>query len=47
MRQPELRARFAKAGRQRAVERFSWASIAEQTRDLYASLVGNHASGNP
>ncbi len=39
MAQPELRARFAKAGRERAVERFSWASIAEQTRDLYASLV--------
>ena len=39
MAQPELRARFAKAGRERAVARFSWASIAEQTRDLYASLA--------
>ena len=39
MAQPELRARFAKAGRERAVEKFSWASIAEQTRDLYASLI--------
>ena len=39
MRQPELCARFGKAGRTRAVERFSWASIAEQTCDLYASLV--------
>ena len=34
----EMRERFAKAGRQRAVERFSWTSIAQQTRDLYASL---------
>ena len=39
MRQPDLRARFAKAGRERAVEKFSWASIAEQTRDLYTSLI--------
>ncbi len=44
MAQPELRARFAKAGRERAAERFSWASIAEQTRDLYATLV---AAGRP
>jgi len=35
---PEKRERFAKAGRKRAVEQFSWTSIAEQTRDLYASL---------
>jgi starch synthase len=35
---PEKRERFAKAGRQRAVEQFSWTSIARQTRDLYASL---------
>ncbi len=39
MNQPELRARFAKAGRARAVARFSWASIAEQTRALYESLT--------
>jgi glycosyltransferase involved in cell wall biosynthesis len=38
MEDPEKRERFAKAGRKRAVERFSWTSIAEQTRDLYASL---------
>ena len=37
---PEMRERFAKAGRERAVERFSWTSIAERTRDLYASLQG-------
>jgi glycosyltransferase involved in cell wall biosynthesis len=38
MKDPETRGRFAKAGRRRAVELFSWSSIAEQTRDLYASL---------
>jgi len=38
MADPEKLRRFAKAGRQRAVEQFSWTSIAEQTRDLYASL---------
>ncbi|MGC6424681.1 MAG: glycogen synthase [Lentimonas sp.] len=35
---PEKRERFAKAGRKRAVDLFSWTSIAEQTRDLYVSL---------
>ncbi|MEN8663101.1 MAG: glycogen synthase [Lentimonas sp.] len=39
MEDPEKRERFAKAGRKRAVEQFSWTSIAEQTRDLYESLV--------
>lgn len=38
MEDPEKRERFAKAGRERAVEQFSWTSIAQQTRDLYASL---------
>lgn len=38
METPEKRERFAKAGRKRAVEMFSWTSIAQQTRDLYASL---------
>ena len=33
-----LREQFGRAGRARAVEQFSWASIAAQTRDLYASL---------
>ena len=47
VRQPELRERFAKAGRARAVERFSWASIAEQTRDLYASLQSRTAAKPP
>ena len=34
-----LRERMAKAGRKRAVEMFSWAAIAQQTRDLYATLT--------
>ncbi len=43
MRQPELRARFAKAGRERAAAKFSWASIADQTRRLYESLTPRHS----
>jgi len=39
MEDPEKRERFGRAGRKRAVERFSWTSIARQTRDLYASLT--------
>ncbi len=35
-----LRERMAKAGRKRAIEMFSWAAIAGQTRDLYASVCG-------
>lgn len=38
MADPERRARFVKAGRERAIEHFSWTSIAQQTKDLYASL---------
>ena len=38
MEDPEKRKRFAKAGRKRAVKRFSWKSIAKQTRDLYTAL---------
>jgi len=37
---PELAARFGKAGRERAVEHFSWRAIAERTADLYRSLTG-------
>src|SRR3954452_13908531 len=36
---PELAARFGRAGRERAVEHFSWRAIAEQTADLYRSLA--------
>jgi glycogen synthase len=39
MADPELRTAFGKAGRKRAVEVFSWASIARETADLYASLI--------
>jgi starch synthase len=34
-----LAARFGKAGRERAVEHFSWRAIAERTVDLYRSLA--------
>jgi len=41
MNDADLRAAFGKAGRKRAVEQFSWQSIAAQTRDLYQSLVSS------
>ena len=36
---PDRRAQMGKAGRRRAEESFSWAAIAERTRQLYASLL--------
>ncbi len=39
MADPERRERMAKAGRHRAEERFSWASIAKRTKALYETLV--------
>jgi starch synthase len=39
MENPERRDAFGKAGRQRAIEHFSWASIAKQTQALYQSLI--------
>jgi alpha-maltose-1-phosphate synthase len=36
---PALAERFGKAGRERAVEKFSWSAIAEQTLALYRSLA--------
>jgi len=39
MADPELRERMGRAGRLRAVEQFSWASIADQTVALYRSLL--------
>ena len=36
---PELARRMGEAGRRRAVEQFSWRTIAEQTLALYSSLV--------
>jgi starch synthase len=37
--EPERAAELGRAGRRRAVERFSWRTIAEQTVDLYRSLL--------
>jgi starch synthase len=39
MADPAMRERFGKAGRQRALDKFSWSAIAEQTRALYESLL--------
>jgi len=39
MADPERRRRMALAGRQRAVDRFSWTSIARRTHNLYETLV--------
>jgi alpha-maltose-1-phosphate synthase len=39
MSDPQRRAAMGAAGRARAVERFSWGSIAEQTVELYRSLL--------
>ena len=37
-RDPELRARMGKRGRERVLEHFSWDAIAETTIDLYRTL---------
>ena len=39
MADPAKREAFGKAGRQRAADVFSWASIAQQTHDLYETLT--------
>lgn len=39
MANPDLRARMGRAGRARAIEKFSWSSIAAQTKAMYESLV--------
>ncbi len=36
---PDLRARFGAAGRRRVEEHFSWDAIAQQTAELYRSLI--------
>src|SRR6202044_1257258 len=36
---PEKRRRFGEAGRERAEEKFSWTSIADQTIALYSTLI--------
>jgi starch synthase len=39
LRDPDLARRMGKAGRERAVSRFSWTAIADRTLELYRSLV--------
>jgi alpha-maltose-1-phosphate synthase len=39
MKDQQLREKFGKAGRRRAKEQFSWASIAQKTKALYTTLV--------
>ncbi|MBV9672739.1 MAG: glycogen synthase, partial [Verrucomicrobia bacterium] len=41
-----LREQFGKAGRKRAVEKFSWATIAAETKRLYERLVDESAGQN-
>ena len=43
MADPELRRKFGRAGRERAIQHFSWRAIAQQTKDLYESLVAHKA----
>ncbi len=39
MANPELQKKFGQAGRKRAEEKFSWSAIAEETKQLYESLL--------
>jgi alpha-maltose-1-phosphate synthase len=39
MADPALRAKFGKAGRKRAEEKFAWSKIAEETKALYEALL--------
>ncbi|HEU0274901.1 MAG TPA: glycogen synthase [Candidatus Udaeobacter sp.] len=41
MKDKQLRQKFGKAGRKRAEEHFSWASIAQRTKALYEKLIRN------
>ena len=36
---PERAARMGRAGRERAIESFSWSTIAERTRQIYDAVV--------
>ena len=42
MANPDMRRKFAVAGRQRAVDHFSWQAIAKRTHALYQTLVEHH-----
>jgi starch synthase len=44
MANPRLREEMGKAGRIRALEKFSWSSIAKQVHELYGSLIRNRTS---
>jgi glycogen synthase len=44
MADPARREAFGKAGRKRAVEKFSWSAIAEQTHELYTQLLAGKKS---
>ncbi|MBA3832531.1 MAG: glycogen synthase [Chthoniobacterales bacterium] len=39
MADPELQKKFGRAGRKRAEEKFSWSAIAQETKQLYETLV--------
>jgi starch synthase len=39
MADPSLREKFGKAGRKRALQKFSWSAIAAETKNLYESLL--------
>jgi glycosyltransferase involved in cell wall biosynthesis len=39
MRDEHLRQKFGEAGRRRAVEKFSWSTIAAETKKMYESLL--------
>jgi glycosyltransferase involved in cell wall biosynthesis len=39
MRDENLRQKFGEAGRRRAVEKFSWSTIAAETKKMYESLL--------
>jgi starch synthase len=39
MANPEVQEKFGRAGRKRAEEKFSWRAIAQETRQLYESLL--------
>ncbi|GAA0603225.1 glycosyltransferase family 4 protein [Streptomyces crystallinus] len=44
---PELRARLGAAGRQRVLDRFTWARAAEGTAELYRAAIARAAAGKP
>lgn len=46
MADPERRKRMGIAGRRRAVDKFSWTSIAHRTKALYETLVKNHRNSS-